>query len=241
MNGNTLKNWRMNQKPKFSRMKVAEELSQMLGRQITTAIVRDIEEERSAKWVKEYEDWAKAHWKESTRPLTFDTIHPRDLDRPLERGVPDVLLHVLDTTSKPAENWKIIESDEWWPCPFLLPDDYSLYIFVQINGSGLKPAFPHASVLVFKSMTVPPIGSVVLRKVSGAYEIGFLTSLEDNVQMKTFSSKNCGFEGMVFGALLGIFRQWEMTGTPSPANIEWNGGRPIMFTDDCRGLLMQNS
>lgn len=240
MNGNTLKNWRMNQKPKFSRGRVALELSQALGRHITTAIVRDIEEERSAKWVKEYAEWAKAHWKESTRPLTFDAIHPRDLDRPTERYVPDVLLHVLDTTSKPERNWRIMKSDEWWSCPFILPDDYSLYIFVQINGSGLKPAFPHASVLVFKSMTVPPVGSLVLRKVNDEYEMGFLTSVEDDVQMKTFPSKSHSYEGMVFGALLGIFTQWQSTGTKSHENIEWNGGRPIVFSDDCRGLLSQN-
>lgn len=240
LNGQVLKNWRMNQKPKISRIKLAEFLSESLNAKITATVIRDIEEERSAKWVMEYGEWAKANWKESTRPLTFDAIHPRDLEKRTENYVPDVLLHLLDTSPGQDSNWRVKQSNEWWSCPFILPSFYDKYIFVQINGSGLEPAFSHASILVFKAMTVPPLGSLILRRVSEEFEIGFLQSTETGIQMRTFPSKSHGYEGIVFGALLGIFTQWQSTGTKNHANIEWNGGRPIVFSDDCRGLLSQN-
>ncbi len=239
LNGHILKNWRMNQKPKVSRVKIAELLSRELGHTITVAIVRDMEEERSAKWVKEYGEWATANWDEDTKPF-FRVDSPKQHSKPLPlfhnaSGINREIYHCDGFLNDQSET----EQLNVWHCPITLSLDASHYRAVEISGNKLAPIFPHGTVLLFQKMTTPPLDSIVISALDSDFVIGHFSTDNRNFQLLTFEGEKVEISRFKpFGALIGTFQNYRPgVGNPT-ANISWNDEKTLVFfQDQFRGIL----
>ncbi|ARU40014.1 hypothetical protein CCB80_02225 [Armatimonadetes bacterium Uphvl-Ar1] len=229
----------MNQKPKVSRLKLAEYLSNSLNAEITATVIRDIEEERSAKWVNEYADWAKAHWSEATMPYFLEENSPTQLPSFSQvNNAPYLKLEPFNCEGF-FESQPKSEQLAHWRCPIALSSGTSDYRAIIINGNKLAPLFPHGTVLLFQNMSTPPLDSIVISAYESELVIGLLTTDNRNFLLLAFSGEEVEVSRFrPYGALIGAFQNYRpVTGIPT-GNISWNDEKTLVFfPDQLRGVI----
>lgn len=214
-------------------MRVADELSQAIGEPISATIIRDIEEERSAKWVSEYATWACEKWSEDTKPI-FLSQQPNGSIRPQTEdwNRQPIMLETYHCDGFLSDHSRTDKHEQWF-CPVVLQKDLSHYRAIAVSGNGLAPLFPHGSVLLFRSMSTPPLDSIVISDIESDLLIGHLTTVNRSFLLISFSGHKVEISSFKpFGAMIGIFQDYRSSAGTSASNICWNDEKTLVFPHD---------
>lgn len=240
--GEKLKQIRESQPIKITRAQVAKLINESQGiAAITAAIIRDLEDGTTKKWLRVYIEFAANHWGVAKSWLeSTDSVSPRlEPTRIREAALPYVATHYAplavwqgtpiehDVEFRPVK--KVINS------PVNLPEPVSEYVALEVFGANIQGRAPHGSTVIIRLTEIPPNNCLALveNRHSAAVLRGFLVGADGDLQLHPLNASQSGPEAKMpgqrfVGYVVAIIDQFDPRYVNSP-NIAYNQGLPIPF------------